>query len=130
MASANVTPQQTLAELNRRWMEAYTTGDIAFLEAHMAEDYVSTFPDGTVHDKRSEIAAVQTGEVNITKMEPKEMLVRVYDATAVCTGRSAITAVVDGRLLSADFRFTDVWVANEGRWQAVSSQVTRIEHPA
>jgi len=29
--------------------------------------------------------------------------------------------------MSADFRFTDVWIAQEGLWRAVSSQVTRIE---
>jgi hypothetical protein len=42
-------------------MEAYTRRDTAFLDLHMSDDYVGTFPDGTVHDKKSEIEAVASG---------------------------------------------------------------------
>lgn len=111
-------------------METYTKRDTAFLERYMSDDYVGTFPDGTVHDKKSEIEAVKSGAVAITEMEPKEMNVRVYNnnTTAVITGQSRIKANVDGKDMSADFRFTDVWVKFGENWRAVTSQVTRIEH--
>src|SRR5687768_11522510 len=114
----------TVAALNRRWMQAYTRGDVDFLDKHMSQDYVGTFPDGTVHDKKSEIEAVKSGAVKIVEMTPKEMTVRVYGTAAVITGRSHIEATVGGRAMSADFRFTDVWVEQTGEWQAVASQVT------
>lgn len=127
MLTQDDTTPEAIATLNRRWMQAYTKGDIGFLEMYMSEDYVGTFPDGTVHNKKSEIEAVRSGAVKIGEMEPKEVAVRVYDKAAVITGRSSIKALVDGQAMSADFRFTDVWIAREGRWQAVASQVTRIE---
>jgi ketosteroid isomerase-like protein len=127
MPRQNTAPHEALAALNRQWMQAYTTGDIDFLERHMSDDYVGTFPDGTVHDKRGEIQAVKSGAVKISEMTPIEMNVRVYDNAAVLTGRSRIQATIDGQSMSADFRFTDVWIARDGQWQAVASQVTRIE---
>lgn len=119
--------EEAVATLNRSWMQAYTTGNIDFLERHMSQDYVGTFPDGTVHDKNSEIEAVKSGAVKIVEMAPKEMTVRVYGKAAVITGRSHIQAIVGGQAMSADFRFTDVWIAQDGEWRAVASQVTRIE---
>jgi len=44
----NLTEEVT--RLNRRWMESYVRRDTAFLEQYLADDYVSTFPDGTVLD--------------------------------------------------------------------------------
>lgn len=116
-----------IRKLNRQWMEAYTKRDTAFLNRHMSDDYVGTFPDGTVHDKKSEIEAVKSGSVAIKKMEPSEMNVRVYDNAAVITGQSSVKAKVGGKNMSAELRFTDVWIRQRDRWQAVASQVTRIE---
>jgi ketosteroid isomerase-like protein len=120
---------EALGKLNRQWMEAYTNRDTEFLDRYLSEDYVGTFPDGTVHDKRSEIEAVTSGAVVITKMEPREMTVRVYDHAAVITGQSSVEASIDGRNMSTELRFTDVWIKHGNQWQAVASQVTRIEQP-
>jgi ketosteroid isomerase-like protein len=120
---------EAIGALNRKWMEAYTKRDTAFLDLHMSDDYVGTFPDGTVHDKKSEIEAVASGALAITEMTPSKMTVRVYDNAAVITGQSSVKASVGGQDMSAELRFTDVWIKRGDRWQAVSSQVTRIEQP-
>jgi ketosteroid isomerase-like protein len=112
--------------LNRQWMESYVKRDTAFLEQYLADDYVSTFPDGTVLDKKSEIESLKSGDIALTAMTPREMTVRTYGKAAVITGRSTITARVKGQEVSGDYRFTDVWVKHDNRWLAVASQVTRI----
>jgi ketosteroid isomerase-like protein len=114
-----------VATLNRQWMEAYVKGDSEFLERHLSEDYVSTFPDGKVFGKRGEIESLKSGGVAITDMRPSEMNVRVYGEVAVITGQSTIKAKVDGEEVSGEYRFTDVWVKRRD-WQAIASQVTRI----
>ena len=120
---------EAIGKLNRQWMEAYTERDTAFLNRYLSDDYVGTFPDGTVHDKKSEIEAVTSGAVAIAEMKPREMTVRVYDNAAVITGQSSVKARVEGQNMSAELRFTDVWIKRGEQWQAVASQVTRIEHP-
>lgn len=115
-----------LRRLNRAWMTAYTQGDVAALERMIADDYVGTFPDGSVLDKRAEIEGVRSGKVRILSMEPEEMDVRRYDRTAVITGRSHIRASIEGQDMEGRFRFTDVWIEFPHGWRAVASQVTRI----
>lgn len=127
MTDQNSAVAEALGALNRQWMEAYTRRDTAFLDRHMSDDYVGTFPDGTVHDKKSEIEAVASGAIEIMEMTPREMTVRVYGNAAVITGQSSVKARVGGQDMRAELRFTDVWIKRGDRWQAVASQVTRIE---
>jgi ketosteroid isomerase-like protein len=116
-------------KLNRLWMESYVQRDTGFLERHLSDDYVSTFPDGAVLDKKGEIEALKSGAVALVEMTPREMNVRVYGETAVITGRSAIKAKVNGQEVSGNFRFLDVWIKRSNHWQAVASQVTQIAQP-
>jgi ketosteroid isomerase-like protein len=128
MSSSNARAEEARS-LNRQWMESYVRRDIGFLERHLAEDYVSTFPDGTVLDRQGEIDALKSGEIALEAMTPSEMNVRTYGDVAVITGRSTIKANVKGQPVSGDYRFTDVWVKQSGRWLAIASQVTRIAEP-
>ena len=120
----NLTEEVT--RLNLRWMESYVGRDTAFLEQYLADDYVSTFPDGTVLDKQGEIESLKSGDIALTEMTPSEMNVRTYDGAAVITGRSTIKANVKGKKVSGEYRFTDVWIKQDNHWRAVASQVTRI----
>jgi ketosteroid isomerase-like protein len=127
--SPNTVLTEEVGKLNRQWMESYVRRDIGFLETYLSDDYVSTFPDGSVLDKKSEIEALKSGAIALTEMTPREMLVRVYGETAVITGRSAIKAKVNGQEVSGELRFTDIWTKLSSRWLAVASQVTRIAQP-
>jgi ketosteroid isomerase-like protein len=120
------TSAQAVEALNRRWMESYIKRDLVFLEQHLSGDYVGTFPDGSVLDKRGEIEALRSGTVVLRAMTPREMTVHTYGDAAVITGRSTIAATVKGREESGEYRFTDVWINDSGRWLAVASHVTRI----
>jgi ketosteroid isomerase-like protein len=124
---STITPlADEVGKLNRQWMQAYVTRDAGFLERHLSEDYVSTFPDGQVLDKKGEIEAMKSGMVTISEMRPTEMNVRIYGNVAVITGQSTITATVSGQEASGNYRFTDVWAKGDSHWQAVASQVTRM----
>jgi ketosteroid isomerase-like protein len=119
---------EEVKKLMYKWMESYVKRDTAFLERYLSDDYVSTFPDGTVLDKKGEIESVKSGAVAFTEI-PSEMKVRIYGETAVITGRSTIKAKVKGQDLSGEYRFTHVWIKRSDRWQVVASQVTRIAKP-
>jgi ketosteroid isomerase-like protein len=120
---------EEVARLNRQWMDSYVKRDIAFLERYLAEDYTSTFPDGSVLDKQGEIDSLKSGAIALAEMTPREMNVRVYRDTAVITGQSTIRAKVKDQEISGEYRFTDVWVKQDGRWLAVASHVTRMATP-
>lgn len=126
--STNAGLRNEVEKLNRQWMESYVRRDTEFLERHLAPDYTSTFPDGAVLDKKSEIESLQSGAIALTAMTPTEMNVRLYGTTAVITGQSTITAKENGQEVGGEYRFIDVWAKQGNQWQAVASQVTRITH--
>jgi ketosteroid isomerase-like protein len=119
---------EEVKKLMQEWIESYAKRDTAFLERHLSDDYVSTFPDGTVLDKKGEIEAVKAGAVAFTET-PREMKVRIYGEVAVITGRSTIEAKVKGQDVTGEYRFTHVWIKQSDGWQVVASQVTRIVKP-
>ncbi len=129
MTGQNSAVAEAIETLQRQWVDAYTKRDTVFLNLCMSEDYVGIYPDGTVHDKKSEIEGVTSGAITITAMEPKEMTVRMYGDAAVTSGQSSVKARVGGQDISADLRFTSVWAKRGNQWQAVAHQVTRIERP-
>jgi ketosteroid isomerase-like protein len=115
-------------KLMQEWIESYGKRDTGFLERYLSDDYVSTFPDGAVLDKKGEIESVKSGVLAFTEI-PVEMKVRIYGETAVITGRSSIKAQVKGQDVCGEYRFTHVWIKRSNRWQVVASQVTRIAKP-
>ena len=118
---------EEIGALQQQWVEAYTTRNTVFLNLCMAADYVGIYPDGTVHDKQSEIAGVASGAIAVTAMTPKEMTSRVYGDTAVNTGQSSVKVKIKGTDISTELRFISVWVKSGDQWQAVAHQVTRID---
>jgi hypothetical protein len=53
--------------LNRQWMESYVRCDVGFLERHLSDDYISTFPDGSVLDKKGEIESLKSRAIALER---------------------------------------------------------------
>ena len=53
-------------------------------------------------------------------------MIRVYRDTAVVWFRLNLVGLRDGERAEVTFRFTDVFVWRDDRWQCVSSQSTKV----
>lgn len=118
--------QQELLKLERQWWEAIVKRDQAFSERIAADEYIFTDPTGAVHDKQGDIEQSKSGTIIIESAELDDMKVRVYGETSVVTARNTIIGNAMGQDISGQYRFTDVFVRRDGRWQCVASQMTRI----
>ena len=128
-AVQDVKAAEVVKKLDLEWLESYVKRDTDFLERYVSDDYTSIDPHGRAVDKKGEIESVKSGDLAITEMKLNEMKVRTYGDAAVITGRCTIKAKVSGQDASGEYRFTDVWVKRDDRWQAVASQLTRIAKP-
>ena len=52
----------------------------------------------------------------------------MYNGLAVVTGRAHVEAIVSGRELVADVRYTSVWTKDTDGWWMVAYQTTPILH--
>jgi ketosteroid isomerase-like protein len=120
--------EQELVKLENDWSQAAMKRDGAALKQFYADEYVFTDSDGTTSAKTQEIANLSTGAFRLTAYKFEDMKVRVYGEVAVVTGRNTITGFWEDikRDISGPYRFTDIFVKRNGRWQCVTSQSSRV----
>ena len=128
-AETRALPEQELATLEDEWSRATVRRDGAALAPFYADEYIFTDPDGVVSDKTQEITEITSGTLNLTSYEFEDLQVHVYGEVAVVTGGNTITGVWEDlqRDMNGTYRFTDVFVRRDGRWQCVASQASRLE---
>ncbi len=117
--------EQQILQLEQNWSAAAQKKDGAYLQKLYADEYLFTDTDGSVSDKAEDIAHLSANVV-FTSFNLEDMKVHVYGTTAVVTGRNTIQATADGQDISGSYRFTDVFVKRDGRWQVVATQSSKV----
>ena len=118
--------QQILIELEQSWNEAFYTKDIDFIENILAEEFVATYDDGTRGDKARELALAAAFNQQVESSIQDEFAVKLYGSTAVVWFTLRLVGIRDGQRAEVAFRYTDVFVWRDDRWQCVSTQSTRL----
>jgi len=107
--------------LNEAYIRAAVAGDVAWYDAHLAEDFVCIDSDGSVLDRKaflrqqaqeSELATYRLTEVNL-RQYGDVFLVRATGDWTSKTGKPGVS------------RYLDVWVHRAGELRCVSAQITR-----
>jgi hypothetical protein len=109
------------------WGEAMTKRDIVALDRILGDDHSVISKDGSVHTKAEELANYKAGESSSELSDFEPMKVRFFGDTAVVTGGHREKSHNFGKDTSGHYRWTDVFVMRNGRWQAVASELTRVE---
>jgi len=126
--AAQTTPEQELLKLENDWSQASMKRDATALARFYADEYIFTDADGVVTNKAKELKNLTSGAFRLTAYKFDDMKVRIYGDTAVVTGRNTIKGVWEdiNRDISGPYRFTDIFVKHDGRWQCVASQSSRV----
>src|SRR5437764_3553403 len=124
--------RQALMQLERDIGKANVDTDYAFFDSVEAEEFVFTDAGGGVTNKKQDLEGLKqppNPDVKLVAYDVDEMNVRLYDKTAVVTGRITTKRLVKGQTMTSQSRFTDVFVWREGRWQIVAGHSSRIRTP-
>jgi ketosteroid isomerase-like protein len=123
--------EQELREKLRAWDEAYRGRDIEALSRILADDFLFTSASGALINKMQYLSAtIKAPDMTLESFVGSEdVKVRLYAEAAVVTSRGAHRGPPLIRDPAARYRLTDVWVKQQGRWQAVASQATRVQQP-
>jgi Domain of unknown function (DUF4440) len=113
------------AELSR--FNVMVAKDRAGLEAVMHRDLLYFHSSGVADNKDSYIASIFSGKSNYQSIDAVELVTRVYGKTGINTGIvNIVNLSADGKETLLKLRFTDVFVFEDGRWQMVSWQSTKL----
>ena len=107
--------------LEKRRINAMTSGDTQALEEILADDLIYTHTTARLDTKASFIDAVKTGRSNYKSVDTSDVEVKALGDTAVVTGHAAFH-VGDNKFQA---RFIDVYAKRNSTWQMVAWQSTR-----
>lgn len=116
-------PAEAVRKVAEGWYAAAVKQDAAALNQFLADDLSYTHAGGKVQTKSEYIASVMTGPPHYQSMTYSDMRIKIYDKTAV------LTAIADVKLVNSPLfrvRTLHVYVENNGQWQLVAHESTRI----
>lgn len=96
---------------------AMREGDLAMLDALLADDLAYTHSSGSCDNKREYLAALASGRFRYFETRTDDVQVRIYGACAVMLGRARLRAMVDGAERMLDNRFLSVWTHADAIWR-------------
>ena len=118
--------QQILKDRFREYTEALIKRDLAALDKIWAEGYTFTNGRGEFLTKKDRMENIKSGATQFDSINREDEEIRVFGNTAVVTGRVVLKVIYSGKESSGPYRFINVWVKMQQRWQIVANQITPI----
>ena len=130
LTSKNLKTKQELIKLEEEWHNAYLRRDATPLEKFLADEYIAVGGNGGTVNKAQTVEGLKNDTATYEYSTPYDMDFRFYGDTVVVIGRTKEKGKAqNGAEFSVEYRWTDVFVKREGRWQCVAAQVVRIPPP-
>ena len=120
---------EEITKLDQQWAKASLTKDIDYVKSIWADDLRFTRHGGKVFDKEAALAAFESNTDTVTSGVIAPYKVRVYGKNFVVANGDYHGAGKDkdGKPFSRKFRFTNVWVRRNGKWQVVRGHASQLE---
>jgi ketosteroid isomerase-like protein len=120
--------EDELKALEQQWADAYLRGNTAVLEEIEADEYKLIDPSGIVATKARDIEELREKKFVVRSTSSNELNVRMLgDNFAYATGLQTLKGAYKGEDISGQYRFLDIFEKRGNKWQALISQVTRVE---
>lgn len=116
-----------IRNLEQQRFRAMEHVDVAALNRILSDDLIYTHASGLQQTKTELIGVLGSGDFKYESISADGTRIRIYDQTAVVTGRA--TMKIKSGLGEQIFKlcYLDVYVKQDGRWQMVAWQSSRVE---
>jgi ketosteroid isomerase-like protein len=119
--------EREIKNLEEARNEAVLRGDFTALDRMTSDDYTFITLKGELRTKSDILKGFASGSFHYEARQISDLKVRVYGDTAIVTGRAVQKGMENGKDYSGDYRFTRIYVKQEGRWLTVALQTTLIQ---
>jgi ketosteroid isomerase-like protein len=125
-ADPDLSTKEQIKSLEEERNRAILRGDAAALDRMTSDDYTFITLRGELRTKAEIVKGFQSGSFKYESRTISDLNIRLYGDTAIVTGRSTQKGVENGKDYSGDYRFTRVYVKENGRWLTVALQTTPV----
>jgi ketosteroid isomerase-like protein len=121
--------EATIRELEEKWEASVKTHDSAVPQEYLADDFRGVSSKGKLLSKKELLAELKKDTDSYSSTKAGKVDVRVFGGQfAVATGISTeMGKEKDGQEFKRSFRWTDVWVLRNDKWQCVASQAMLVQ---
>ena len=128
--TVNESPDRAeLTRLEEVWNDAHLHADADALERLWADDLEVAVPKMSAMKKSDSLAFVRSGRMKFLRYVTSDVNIRIYDSTAVVTGRLQRKRVINGREVNDDWRFTKTYVHGDNGWRVVAFHASEAANP-
>ena len=104
----------------------YQNSDAAYIEQGVMEDYTLTNSKGKITARADDLEEARKHDPKYEIFDNHDMKIRVRGDAAVVTGITHAKGISGGQPFDAEFRFTDTFVKDHGRWRLWAGQAIKI----
>ena len=122
--------EATLKKIEQEILDGLIKSDISAVEKYMASDYLGVGPDGATQNKAEFVSDVKSGALKLESSNISDLKVQAADADmAVVVYRTNDKGTYKSKDITGQYRWVDVFVKRDGKWQIVLDQGTQIKKP-
>src|SRR5436305_1483867 len=124
-ATADV--EATVKKIEQEILDGILKADNSAAEKYLTSDYLGIGPDGVTQNKSEFLSDIKSGGLKLESSKYSDMKVQVADADmAVVVYRSDDKGTYQGKDITGQYRWLDVFVKRDGKWQIAIDQGTQI----
>lgn len=118
-------------QLGEQRANAELRGDTRFLRNLLADDFVGIGPRGFTLTKQQWLERLDSGDLQYEALTWSDVQVRVYNNdSSVAIGRETSKATYKGMGIQGEYRETQLYVRQDGRWLLAGLQLSPIARPS
>src|SRR5258708_4253102 len=115
---------------DKQFFDALIASDAEAVGRILAHDFVLIdVMSGSEITRSDFLTAMGSGQIKFESIDPADNRVRLYQTTAIVTGRTQMKGRLRDAPFAASSRYAHVFVEHQGEWRLVSAQGTQISPP-
>lgn len=120
--------EAAVREATQHWLDATVRAEADYLDGVLTEGYTFTHATTAITDTREEwLESFRSGRRRYKSWEIADTTVRLFDATAIVTGRGRQEIIREGgEIFVLSTAFTAVWIERDGVWKCAVWAATLV----
>lgn len=125
--SVNAQEDLQVDKLSRKKFTWLTQKSLDSLAGILDERLMYVHSNGWTQTKKEIIDDLKSGKLNYVSIDVKSNKVRVYNNTAIVNGAGSFQVTMDGKPLTIELSYTEVYVKEKSRWLLASRHANRLQ---
>jgi hypothetical protein len=119
--------EATLKKIEQETLDSLLKSDTSAFEKYLTSDYLGIGPDGVTQNKSELLSDIKSGTLKLESSTMSDIKVQVADPDmAVVIYRTNDKGTYKGKDVTGEYRWLDVFVKRDGKWQIAIDQGTPI----